>query len=464
MDFLSSLRLRSLFGGTPQPTPYQNVNFDTSGGDETPYNVDDRMKQLYTPETQATDAYNALVQNKPEYERPSFLRTIAASLSAFGAGGPKAGDDVMNWHNDQNLNDWKNSLAPAQHAADLERQNNVNERTLAHQTVSDELRNRADIAKDKQATKANEIREHRAAIYEFKALHPTMKIIMPKGGNVTAVDPTTGESHDLGIPTGSLSETDKLNLTQEHKLEQIEAQTQGQKDVEGVRQGGRTELAETRGWQLGSIPDPNDPTKQIGVKINQITGDIVPIKFGDKNPVFTKAGTPGAGGKGVQPPNLQEIQDKSRETLGVIDQLLDAKTGKLTPFGSSAVGANRILPIYKIPGSQGKTADIAINNLKSRLVIDLIGQMKAQSRTGATGFGALNVKELGVLENAIGQLDPNMQEDAFAAELKRIRDKIARVLQPSDGMNPTVTSKPTTPLTEADVQRLRDKYLPKGGQ
>jgi hypothetical protein len=461
-DFIRNLRLNQIFGGgqpemsmpppmeqpmTPQPMAPQ------------PFDVGARMGEIYQPQTQATDRFNSLIENTPQYENPSFLRTIAASLSAFGPGGHKTGEEVMNWHNNKNQQEWKQQIVPAQQAADNERQENVNNRTLAHQTVTNELRARADADKNVQNEKMNAIRKQRADVYEFKAKNPNMKIISPPGGNIIAVDPTNPnkvitltDQDGNPISSGSLSETDKINLQHENAMEKVDTQIQGQKEVENIRQSGREQLVETRGWKIGSIPDPNDPAKQIGVQYNEATGEVKPISFGNQNPVITTPSSKPTGpGANV---NLEAIQNKTRETLQAVNDLIDEE-GNLKPHAADAVGKSRILGLQYVPGSQTKKGDVDIKALKAKLVVDLIGEMKAQSKTGATGFGALNLRELGVLENAASKLDPTLDEASFAAELKRIRDRLNMVLQPADGFTDTRTVKPKTKKT---LEQLKKEY------
>lgn len=472
MSYLSALRLRSLFGEPQQEfggSPYEDISFDAPPAPvetmQPEFDPTARMKELYTPETTATDRYNSLITSQPEYERPSFLRTIGAALSAFGPGGHDTGMEVMDFYNNRNMDRWKTDVANTKGAADIERQNNQVERQFAQNTVANELRDRADKEKARNNEKTNAIRAQRAAIYEFKAKNPNMKIISPPGGNIIAVDPTNPQkvitltdADGKPISSGSLSETDKINLQHEKALDKIDAQADANIEVEGARADNRAQLNETRGWTLGSIPDPKDPSKMIGVRINQITGDVKPIEFGGQNPVVTKPGTPGAGGKTTQanPDALKNLQTRTQETLGAIDTLID-KDGNLTDLAKSAVGKNRMLGLHKVPGTQSITADVTINNLKSRLVIDLIAEMKAQSRTGATGFGAMNIKELGILEAAIGKLDPSMDEDAFATELKRIRDKLDMIMKPTDGLGETRMP----PSGKKNPLDLINKYRPK---
>jgi hypothetical protein len=79
------------------------------------------------------------------------------------------------------------------------------------------------------------ISKDRANVYQFKATHPGMKIMMPEGGNITAVDPITGKTMDLGISTGKMSQEDRINLVGEQKMEQIGAQDQNQQNIQQIR-------------------------------------------------------------------------------------------------------------------------------------------------------------------------------------------------------------------------------------
>lgn len=315
-DFLSNNRFRNLFptygqfgGNTPPMDPYQNLKFGDSGllqpeGVTPPtispnrlpdYDPTARMKELYQPTTDASQQFESMISQYPQREKPGWLRTLAAMLTDYKYG-PNAGQKVMDQPFEMKLEDWKNQIAPMQASANLERQENVNSRTLAYQQISAELRDKAQEAKEKNDERNAAIRQQRADIYDFKARNPNMKIVIPKGGNIIAIDPLTGQSHDTGIPTGSLTETDKLNLQQENRMGQIAATGQQTRQTEEVRQTGREAIAETRGWQIFNIPDPNNPGQQKAVKINQITGKVEDITQGQISvPGVTKPSS--AGGK-----------------------------------------------------------------------------------------------------------------------------------------------------------------------
>jgi hypothetical protein len=142
------------------------------------------------------------------------------------------------------------------------------------------------------------------------------------------------------------------------------------------------------------------------------------------------------------------LSNIATETIDSIDQLL-VKDKQGNPTGL-AEGTKYIVGGLRLPalvaGSgfipKATAAKAAFENLKSRLVIDLIAEMKAQSKTGATGFGQLNEGERQTLEHSIGRLDTAQDEKTFYTELIRIRAKLAKIGMPApralDGATVTI--------------------------
>jgi hypothetical protein len=130
------------------------------------------------------------------------------------------------------------------------------------------------------------------------------------------------------------------------------------------------------------------------------------------------------------------------DTTTVIDELLDTsdpRNPRLKP-GAQAIFGLRMPFAGSVPGSQAADAKAALERLTSQLVIGLMSEMKSQSRTGATGFGALSEKELAVLQNAATKLsNQNMSERSAARELLRLRDKIQLIYQ----QTPAAVATPT---------------------
>lgn len=129
--------------------------------------------------------------------------------------------------------------------------------------------------------------------------------------------------------------------------------------------------------------------------------------------------------KGDEAARAQQAKEAEAERYAsdigaLVDELLD-KDGNLKPEVAHIVG-----PISArtgvITGNQ-QTALSKLDRLISMLDIDTLRKMKAQSKTGASGFGALSERELSVLESAGATLRNRLQgEGNYAAELKRIRD------------------------------------------
>lgn len=237
----------------PTRQPFENISFGPSQSMEMnqpminpEYDVSSRMRDLYNPSTGASDRFEGMIDAYPERpENQGMLRKIAsvglASLSdLFGnRQGQQTFNEMMYPGHEQKLTDWKTKIGPTQSAANLERQENVNARTLAHQTVTNEIRSRAEDERVKKNERDAQIKQQRADIYDFKTRNPHMKLMTTKGGNVTAYNPLTGQTVDTGIPSGSLSDIDKLSLTQENVLERIGATGEETRTTEKLRQEGR---------------------------------------------------------------------------------------------------------------------------------------------------------------------------------------------------------------------------------
>lgn len=231
----------------PPPKQFTPGVMPTPGeGMPTPeYGIGSEMSR-FKPSNDATQRFEALVNAYPQDKNPSWLRRIAAMITDY-THGPEAGQKVYNEPNDSAKADWKAQVGPAQAAATNERYENVNNRTLAYNQANLDLNERKRVDKEKYDDSRIKVSQDRAEIYRFKAENPNFKFVMPKGGNVMAMDPATGQSHDTGIPTGSLSDLDRLNLTQENTLNAIGARDQNAQDLEGIRQEGRETLAGIRG-------------------------------------------------------------------------------------------------------------------------------------------------------------------------------------------------------------------------
>ena len=132
-----------------------------------------------------------------------------------------------------------------------------------------ELALRADIQAQKTGISQQNvnINQQKANIAKFKSENPGLKVIATKGGNVTFYNPMTGETQDSGVPTGTLTEKERIDLTGEQRMEEIGARgTETRKNQElrgqqrlgeiGASITGRKEIAEMQGQK------PMLPTQQ----------------------------------------------------------------------------------------------------------------------------------------------------------------------------------------------------------
>jgi hypothetical protein len=124
----------------------------------------------------------------------------------------------------------------------------------------------------------------------------------------------------------------------------------------------------------------------------------------------------------------QVVKEAANKTLDSIDELLD-ESGRLKDNIKTAIGTSRVLNTWRIPGTSAYDANTSVERLRARLVTDLMGELKAQSRTGATGFGQLNQSELKIMQDSAAKLNPGQSEAAFEAELKKIRDRVRMILR-----------------------------------
>lgn len=335
--------LAALAQGKEQPTE-SPMSVPMMGPSQTPSDrIGDRMKELYQPSTEASDRFEKMQSEYPKYEKPGWGRTIAAMLSDY-AYGPEMGMKVANFHNDRRMTDWKNQIGPAQQSANLERQENVNARTTAYQTISQELRAEADAATMKKNDAAALVAKQRADAYEYKMKNPGLKFDF-SGPMVMVTNPATGKVERLNIPTGSMTDADKMALSQEQALERIGATGSQARQTEGVRQENRQETAETRGWTIANIPDPAKPGQMKGVKINAITGEVKDLNTG---PVSNTSG----GSTRLKPDELPS-QTKIREYTNA--RRLFNTNPKLAKFITFGPGTNEFNISPPSSGGWGRT-------------------------------------------------------------------------------------------------------------
>lgn len=277
------LRMQNLFptGQDPSMQPMQSMDQPMQDqGMDPDAMINQRMRSIYQPENAASDRLTSLLGQYPQHEKPSLLRKIGASIISVGQG-PEAGMEALNRPFNEKLTDWKNQVGPAYQAAQIERGDNTNERTFAYQSAANDIRKQLADAKIENDQAKLSVAQDRAEVYRMKAESPDWDFDA-KGPYVIKTNPKTGEVVTTGIKTGSMTDEDKINLQTKGRIQNTQVAGAEARKTEETRQSGRESLSETRGWKVGTIPDPNDSTKQIGVRYNEITGEVHPVTFEGK--------------------------------------------------------------------------------------------------------------------------------------------------------------------------------------
>lgn len=200
-----------------------------------------RLAELYQPQNQMQEAFQGLLSQMPQMEQPSGWTRFGAALAGMGAENPMQAMQIGNQLSQapyyRNLEQWKARAEPTLKGAALEQDANQNARILAEQTLQRELQRRRDLETERKNKENERIAAFRAdtgrysaEIRDWKARNPNMQVVMPQGGFVTGVNPQTGQGQLIRdpqgnpIPTGTLSQQDRLDIEQSNRLEVVGAQ------------------------------------------------------------------------------------------------------------------------------------------------------------------------------------------------------------------------------------------------
>ena len=162
----------------------------------------------------------------------------------------------------------------------------------------------------------------------------------------------------------------------------------------------------------------------------------------------TGGATTGGGGVGVrvtQTPMSSEALAKEKETA--IEAVNSVK--------SSIANVNKALDIYQanpniaggwgatilggVPNTEAKALRNLNDAIKAAFSVTEIEKLKAQSKTGATGFGSLAVKELETIQNAATALDPS--DKNYPQQLQIIKDSFQRWKDIMEGRTQRIESR-----------------------
>lgn len=117
----------------------------------------------------------------------------------------------------------------------------------------------------------------------------------------------------------------------------------------------------------------------------------------------------------------QGVIDSAQNAIDSIDEL-EKNIVYFGPIGGRA-------PTWLSPTDTKKIEwDANFNKLRGQNILNIISEMKNQSRTGATGFGQLNEKELKVIEDASMVLRKEMDEKTAQKYLTKMKNAFQKII------------------------------------
>jgi hypothetical protein len=129
-------------------------------------------------------------------------------------------------------------------------------------------------------------------------------------------------------------------------------------------------------------------------------------------------------------------QDKARSDKELLLSVL--KNIQLAKDKVSALGATG--PMAQITGgvfsSPAKQLEVALKPIKSQVVLEALQRARVGSAVGATGFGALQIRELELLENMWGALSSDLPPEDILRTLEEFDTRTRRFLSYDAGYDP----------------------------
>jgi hypothetical protein len=147
--------------------------------------------------------------------------------------------------------------------------------------------------------------------------------------------------------------------------------------------------------------------------------------------------------------NIKSVRNLIKETGDLVKPTTTGVLGKVLSVGST----------------EARSLENKNRQIQSNAVFEELAKLKSQSKTGATGFGALNLEELRTIQNKAGALDP-MSPD-YPRDLQKIDDYFAKIqntlsvksnrAQESLGAKPSPT--PVSQAKEAQIKAMVDRAM-----
>jgi len=119
--------------------------------------------------------------------------------------------------------------------------------------------------------------------------------------------------------------------------------------------------------------------------------------------------------------SLESSSAQLQTTLDTITQTTGLIGPKTTGWGNYLAG---------IPKTQAMTLADNTEQIKASVALTKLMEMKKESKTGASGLGALNMKELETIQSILGKLNP--KSDNYATDLKKVEAFFVRAQKAMD--------------------------------
>lgn len=240
--------------------------------------------------------------------------------------------------------------------------------------------------------------------------------------------------------------------------------------------GNGTVMTDANGVFIGMLPKGFAPKREI------VGGNVVTLPGQPGGPI--QAPNTGAAPNNVPPapqpslppsvpsvtplPKTPDQERSSTEAaVSVADSVLATIGNIRTEMKDSilpATGTISAVPRMLSSTSAGKVGEY-IKTLQSPIALGAMQRLKEASASGATGFGSLNTKELEILINDLGSLNPNADATVLNQALDRIEARYKRVLEnvkktvPAErlremGFYDVVYGKPKAPTLPAGFEEI----------
>jgi len=432
-------------------------------GAGTAENLEDVINRIYTPETESRDRFNRLLDAAPERESPGLMRGLAAFGMGMGAKDPldtlKVHEAVMYAPHLRNMQDWSAKTQPFGTAAELENRANINERTLAGNvataTVNQQRydqQNTINEEKNRIAELNAESKRIRDTAYAYTQRLGKGWTPITTGPTVQMMNKDTGEIMDTGMPTGKLSEQDKIELQNYGRIEASRVQGQNAATVAGINQSER--WVDRQGNVYNLNPNQVGDAETMGLR------PITPGAPQFPNSQITRVPT-SAGAASAQQPRV----DRNNRFQQLADERPDLAQKWLIPpvsatgnwgikppptgrdgwFWDTPVNATDMqeynavrealgLPPMPVPNQapaqappQQGNQPIGPTNLPTRPQIPPIGATQGRVQGGRTGYGAVPDPNA-----PLGPVEPPVQPTTIGG---RTGFGVPQVEQPLQGAN-----------------------------